>query len=161
MTFRGNAFLKYKRRFNFTYFWTSHGYVDSSPSMWRRRVGKRRCFRSAYLRPLSHTESIERICPVMPSILHNTFPYPTASSLRFPSRQRRPRSTTADIRGRIAFDVRYRFHIRCVEYSFPRKRNIGCSPAGCLRYSRRRIVICFSYLCETGDCNSVTTNCLQ
>lgn len=37
-----------------------------------------------YLRPLSHTESIERIYPVISSILHNTFPYPAASSLRFP-----------------------------------------------------------------------------
>lgn len=79
----------------------------------------------AYLRSLSHTESIERICPVMPSILHNTFPYPAAPSLRFPPRRRRPRFTVADIRGRIAFDVRHRFHIRCVEYSFP--RNVGCS----------------------------------
>jgi len=133
------------------------------PSTWRRRVGKRSCFRDAYLRPLSHTESIERICPVMPSILHNTFPYPATSSSRFPPRRRRPRSTVADIRGRIAFDVRHRFHIRCVEYSFPRKRNVGCSPIGCLRYPRRRIVICFSYLCETGDCNSavIATSCLQ
>jgi len=61
---------------------------------------------------------IDRICPVMLSILHNTFPYPAAPSLRFPPLRRRPRFT-ADIRGRIAFDVRHRFHIRCVEYSFP------------------------------------------
>lgn len=59
----------------------------------------------------------------------------------------RSRSTTADIRDRIAFDVRHRVHIRCVEYSFPRKRDVGCCrylPAGCL--CRRGIVICFSYL---------------
>lgn len=88
------------------------------PFTWRRRVGQRWYFRDAYLRSLSHTESIERICPVMPSILHNTFPYPAAPSLRFPPLRRRPRFT-ADIRSRIAFDVRHRFHIRCVEYSFP------------------------------------------
>lgn len=60
----------------------------------------------------------------------------------------------ADIRDRIAFDVR-RFDIQCVEYSFPRKRNVGCSrclPADCLRCSG--IVICF-YIFRDRGYNSV------